>query len=93
MWHHEGRHARMGAFMLGPDFVQWHGFYELLKDKAELEEMSELIRLNAEPESQLGIEGTSTENGAGTSSLSGFEILLAIACILGSVFICSRKRD
>lgn len=27
MWHHEGRRARFGAFMNGPDFVQWHGFY------------------------------------------------------------------
>jgi formate-dependent nitrite reductase cytochrome c552 subunit len=29
LWHHEGRRARMGAAMMGPDFVQWHGFYEV----------------------------------------------------------------
>jgi len=28
LWHHEGRRARMGASMQGPDFVQWHGFFE-----------------------------------------------------------------
>ena len=31
LWHHEGRRARMGASMQGPDFTQWHGFYELAK--------------------------------------------------------------
>ena len=32
MWHHEGRQARMGSAMNGPDFTQWHGFYEVAKD-------------------------------------------------------------
>ena len=32
MWHHEGRAARMGSAMNGPDFTQWHGFYEVAKD-------------------------------------------------------------
>lgn len=31
MWHHQGRRARMGAAMMGPDYVQWHGFYEVAK--------------------------------------------------------------
>lgn len=31
LWHHEGRRARMGAAMMGPDFTQWHGFYEVAK--------------------------------------------------------------
>lgn len=31
LWHHEGRRARMGASMMGPDFTQWHGFYEIGK--------------------------------------------------------------
>ncbi|MFQ6096388.1 MAG: multiheme c-type cytochrome [Armatimonadota bacterium] len=31
LWHHEGRRARMGAAMMGPDFTQWHGFYEVSK--------------------------------------------------------------
>jgi hydroxylamine dehydrogenase len=31
MWHYYGRTAKHGAFMGGADFVQWHGFYELVK--------------------------------------------------------------
>jgi hydroxylamine dehydrogenase len=29
LWHHEGRRARMGASMMGPDYTQWHGFFEI----------------------------------------------------------------
>jgi hydroxylamine dehydrogenase len=29
LWHHEGRRARHGAAMQGPDYVQWHGFFEV----------------------------------------------------------------
>jgi cytochrome c553 len=50
-WHHEGRRARMAAFMQAPDYVQWHGFYELLRDREEIEHMAEEIRrLASEPE-------------------------------------------
>ena len=31
IWHHEGRRARMGTAMMGPDYTQWHGFYEVSK--------------------------------------------------------------
>jgi len=31
LWHHEGRRARMGSAMMGPDYTWWHGFYELKK--------------------------------------------------------------
>ena len=31
LWHHEGRRARMGTAMMGPDYTQWHGFYEVAK--------------------------------------------------------------
>lgn len=37
LWHHWGRTAKFGAWMGGPDYVQWHGAYELLRDQAELE--------------------------------------------------------
>jgi hypothetical protein len=30
LWHYYGRTAKHGAFMGGADFVQWHGFYELV---------------------------------------------------------------
>jgi hydroxylamine dehydrogenase len=29
LWHHEGRRARHGAAMMGPDYTWWHGFYEV----------------------------------------------------------------
>lgn len=29
LWHHEGRRARHGAAMQAPDYVQWHGLYEV----------------------------------------------------------------
>ncbi|MEW6073751.1 MAG: multiheme c-type cytochrome [Planctomycetota bacterium] len=31
LWHHEGRRARHGASMMGPDYTHWHGTYELAK--------------------------------------------------------------
>ena len=32
LWHHEGRRARHGASMMGPDYTHWHGTYELGKN-------------------------------------------------------------
>ncbi len=29
IWHHEGRRARHGAAMMGPDYTWWHGMYEV----------------------------------------------------------------
>ena len=29
IWHHEGRRARHGAAMNGPDYTWWHGIYEV----------------------------------------------------------------
>jgi len=44
LWHHWGRTAKFGAWMGGPDYVQWHGAYEILRDQAELEQIvSELL--------------------------------------------------
>lgn len=31
IWHHEGRRARHGASMSGPDYAWWHGIYEVAK--------------------------------------------------------------
>jgi mono/diheme cytochrome c family protein len=31
LWHHEGRRARHGAAMQGPDYTWWHGLYEVAK--------------------------------------------------------------
>ena len=41
LWHHWGRTAKFGAWMQGPDYVQWHGAYEVLHDLAELRHMAE----------------------------------------------------
>ncbi|HDN69328.1 MAG TPA: hypothetical protein ENG26_01975, partial [Gammaproteobacteria bacterium] len=29
LWHHEGRRARHGASMMGPDYTWWHGIYDV----------------------------------------------------------------
>jgi hydroxylamine dehydrogenase len=31
IWHHEGRRARTGAAMAGPDYAWWHGIYDVAK--------------------------------------------------------------
>ena len=31
LWHHQGRRARHGAAMSGPDYAWWHGMYEVAK--------------------------------------------------------------
>ena len=35
-WHHEGRRFRHGAEMMGADFTQWHGIWEIQEDMVEL---------------------------------------------------------
>ncbi len=30
-WHHQGRRARHGASMQGPDYTHWHGLYDVAK--------------------------------------------------------------
>ena len=42
IWHHEGRRYRHGALMMGADYTQWHGIWDLQKD------MVEMIRYAAE---------------------------------------------
>ncbi len=46
LWHHEGRRARHGASMMGPDITHWEGTYDLAKNfytemVPELEELIE----------------------------------------------------
>ncbi|MTI81885.1 MAG: nitrate reductase [Firmicutes bacterium] len=53
LWHHEGRRARFGGMMGGPDYVQWHGIYDQKKHLTEMEEMAEELRnKSAEQNSQ-----------------------------------------
>ena len=44
-WHYYGRTAKHGAFMGGADFVQWHGNYEILRHRVEID--SEATELRA----------------------------------------------
>jgi hydroxylamine dehydrogenase len=39
LWHHQGRRARHGAMMAGPDWAHWHGFFELQQDLYKLEQI------------------------------------------------------
>lgn len=47
LWHYYGRTAKHGAFMGGADFVQWHGTYEIVAHRVELEEEAEALRAGA----------------------------------------------
>ena len=42
IWHHEGRRYRHGALMMGADYTQWHGIWDLQKS------LVEIIRYGAE---------------------------------------------
>jgi hypothetical protein len=61
LWHHEGRRARHGASMMGPDYTHWHGTYEIAKHfyvkyVPELEELVEKGRRSSAPEDQAAAE-------------------------------------
>jgi len=45
-WHHEGRRARMGSAMMGPDYSWWHGFYDLKKTYQHIIKLVEEVREN-----------------------------------------------
>jgi hypothetical protein len=69
LWHHEGRRIRHGASMMGPDYVQWHGFYELAHNfyfkflplARELGQGEYIDELLKQPE-HLWIKGVKPEN-------------------------------
>ncbi len=51
LWHHEGRRVRHGAAMMGPDYVQWHGNFDLAENfytkmVPEIKELIEKARRN-----------------------------------------------
>ncbi|MEO6599740.1 MAG: multiheme c-type cytochrome [Polyangiaceae bacterium] len=49
MWHYFGRTAKHGAFMGGADYVQWHGNYELMRHKSEIDRIATELRAQAKP--------------------------------------------
>ncbi|MCL4509577.1 MAG: nitrate reductase [Bacteroidetes bacterium] len=46
LWHYYGRTAKFAAYMQGPDYVQWHGVYPLLRQLNKVKE--DAARLRAE---------------------------------------------
>ena len=50
LWHHEGRRARHGAMMAGPDWAHWHGFFELQQTFYELQRIHDKRLQNGEIE-------------------------------------------
>ena len=48
IWHHEGRRARHGVSMMGPDITHWHGTYEVAKHfySKYIPELQELVEKN-----------------------------------------------
>jgi len=68
LWHHEGRRARHGASMMGPDYTHWHGTYEVAKHFyvefiPELRELIERGRASGEPEKTQAAEALETRLG------------------------------
>ena len=43
-WHYNGRTAQHGAYRGAADFVQWHGFYELVAKLAEIKHQAAELR-------------------------------------------------
>ena len=60
LWHHEGRRARHGAAMMGPDYTHWHGTYEVAKNFYS-EFLPELVHL-------VGQNLSSSEPGRATAA-------------------------
>jgi len=61
IWHHEGRRARHGASMMGPDYTHWHGTYEVAKHFyghyiPELEELAAKYSTSGVPEKRAAAE-------------------------------------
>ena len=59
LWHHEGRRARHGAAMSGPDYTHWHGMYDVahnfyFKFIPELMHMAEVKGMTEKYEKELG---------------------------------------
>lgn len=58
IWHHEGRRARHGASMMGPDYTHWHGTYDVAKNfySEFIPELEELVEKNIHSEDPEKVE-------------------------------------
>ena len=66
IWHHEGRRARHGVSMMGPDITHWHGTYEVAKHFyskfiPELEELIEKARASGDSAKEEAAEALATK--------------------------------
>lgn len=66
LWHHEGRRARMGASMMGPDYTQWHGNFEVAERfytefVPEVKELLEKAKTNGNVEKATKVEAILNE--------------------------------
>jgi len=65
LWHHEGRRARHGASMMGPDYTHWHGTYEIARNFyaemiPELEELATRAKAGGDPAKAKAAEALAT---------------------------------
>jgi hypothetical protein len=58
IWHHEGRRARHGASMMGPDYTHWHGTYEVARNfyTEYIPELRELAERNLHSDDPARVE-------------------------------------
>ncbi|HNQ89588.1 MAG TPA: multiheme c-type cytochrome [Verrucomicrobiota bacterium] len=68
IWHHEGRRARHGASMMGPDYTHWHGTYEVAKHFyskmiPELEHLVHTGRQSGDPKKTAAADALGTKIG------------------------------
>jgi hypothetical protein len=61
LWHYGGRTAKHGAFMGGADFVQWHGYYEIVSKLTELKSQAEELRREPKPAESAGAQAAPRE--------------------------------
>jgi hypothetical protein len=63
LWHYGGRTAKHGAFMGGADFVQWHGYYQVVSKLAELKKAAAELRRSGERAEAAGPSGPRPRSG------------------------------
>lgn len=68
LWHYGGRTAKHGAYMGGADFVQWHGYYELVAKLAELKKSAAELSKDKEAKPATGARAGSTPATSGGGS-------------------------
>jgi hydroxylamine dehydrogenase len=70
LWHYGGRTAKHGAYMGGADFVQWHGYYEIVSKLAELKKAAADIRKDGKPQGQTEAADASKTQGGRADATS-----------------------